>query len=88
MYLGYEKFKNLAVVLPGVGFGISGLYNILYPLQMFYNHTVDTGDLTLNFLSLSVNFIKTILASSIGEFYLFYKNMGDIHQEPPMTFRA
>ncbi|OMJ93360.1 hypothetical protein SteCoe_3716 [Stentor coeruleus] len=64
----YSKFKNIFVLFPATGFIISGLYNVFFP---FFYSIPDT--LELNNLSLS-----SIIISSFGEFYLFYKNLGDI----------
>lgn len=51
---GYGKYKNLAVMLPGICFGFSGMYNLISPIYGYYYNTIDMSELTLNPLSLSV----------------------------------
>ena len=54
-YSGYQKFKNMAVLLPGVCFGISGVYNIIAPM-ITLTSGIDIPHLTLNQMSLGVLF--------------------------------
>lgn len=73
---GYSKYKNLAVILPGVCFALSGLYNIIVPVSSLLTGSYDIAGLTLTPLSLSA-----IMLSSVGEFYIWFKNMGDLKEE-------
>ncbi|OMJ84137.1 hypothetical protein SteCoe_14829 [Stentor coeruleus] len=77
---GYKKLKNMAVLLPGVCFGLSGIYNVISPIITFYSG-LGIPELHFNTTSLSI-----ILLSSIGEFYLYYKNLGDISNDNNLPF--
>ncbi|CAG9315713.1 SLC30A9_1 [Blepharisma stoltei] len=74
---GYAKFKNVGAMIPGILFGISGVYNLAMPVCSLIVRSPDIPELTLNFWSL-----LSITASSVAEFYVTYKNLGDISSEP------
>mmetsp|Transcript_29124 Transcript_29124/g.28839 ORF Transcript_29124/g.28839 Transcript_29124/m.28839 type:complete len:129 (+) Transcript_29124:127-513(+) len=73
---GYAKFKNVGAMIPGIFFGISGIYNLTMPVYSLLSREPDIPELTLNFWSL-----LSITASSVAEFYVTYKNLGDISSE-------
>mmetsp|Transcript_1770 Transcript_1770/g.3816 ORF Transcript_1770/g.3816 Transcript_1770/m.3816 type:complete len:413 (-) Transcript_1770:2168-3406(-) len=72
-YEGYDKLKNLVVILPGIFFLCTGAFNVLSPVVYSLLGSLEVDHINLTPLSLSA-----IVLSSFGEFYLFYKNVGDV----------
>jgi divalent metal cation (Fe/Co/Zn/Cd) transporter len=66
-------------ILPGLCFFASGIFN----MELSVSTMGVTQELLLNPLSLSVTYIQVIAASSIGEFYLYYKNLETLSKEDP-----
>lgn len=77
---GYERYKNLVAFLPSTLFFSSGVYNVISPLHEIMTQTLDPV------LTLTIPSLTAIVLSSLGEFYLFYKNLGDIQSFPDRTF--
>lgn len=69
---GQSKVKNLAVMLPGACFGLSGVYNIVSPLLSLLG---TSGGEPMHMTSLA---LSSIVLSSVGEYFIFYKNLGDL----------
>lgn len=53
LYLGYKKLKNMAVLFPGVCFGLSGIYNLIGPL-LILNSALGITNVHIGATSLSV----------------------------------
>lgn len=52
--LGYSKFKNITVIIPGFCFALSGVYNVVFPIMSLMGGLEEMPELNFNFLSLSV----------------------------------
>lgn len=78
---GYDRYKNIVAFLPSALFLASGVYNVVMPIM-----GIAEQELTLTGLSLSVWARQAISLCSFGEFYLFFKNLGDIDTNPPSSF--
>ena len=54
-YTGYSKFKNMTVIIPGMCFALSGVYNIITPIMALTGDIGSMPELNFNPLSLSVS---------------------------------
>jgi len=73
---GYERMQNLVAFLPSTLFLCSGVYNVISPV---HNMWAAASEPTL---TLTIPALAAITLCSVGEFYLFYKNLGDIETYP------
>ncbi|CAG9316901.1 SLC30A9_2 [Blepharisma stoltei] len=74
---GYGRIKNLAVIVPGLCFFLSGVYNFSTPMAQVFYFKEAAELLTITPASFSLIFL-----SSFVEFWLFYKNLGNIKEFP------
>lgn len=79
---GYSKFKNLAVISPGICFGVSGVYNLFSGGFHLLIGNFNPAGLTLGAFSLSVLFL-----CSLSECYITYKNIADLRPNEKLSFR-
>ena len=64
------------MLLPGIGFAFSGLYNTILPVYSLFTEIADEEHVHITSTALA-----SIFACSFGEVFLFYKNMGDISDD-------
>jgi divalent metal cation (Fe/Co/Zn/Cd) transporter len=55
-YEGYDKLKNLVVILPGIFFLATGTFNVISPVFGYLSGSLMADHLTLSLTSLAVTF--------------------------------